>query len=218
MLKYVTRLMLVLMMSSSVAAIAATPTLTAAVEGSDYTLVTPAQPTSEPRKIVVTEFFSYQCSHCYVFSPVLISWAAKLPKDVFFEQVPVTFGRAAWQPVAQAFYALQAMGKLEQMDRLIFSAIHTQSVALYDDASVAKFVTRHGINAAEFAAAYNSFGVKSSLLAAEQKVKSHRVQGTPALVVNGKYLINSQGTKSYEDLLQRTDRVIAKARAEQLRK
>ena len=74
------------------------------------------------------------------------------------------------------------------------------------------------MNAAEFTAAYNSFGVKSSQLAAEQKMKTHMIQGTPTMVVNGKYIVNGEGTKGYEELLQRTDRVIAMARAEQARK
>ncbi|MGD9843684.1 MAG: DsbA family protein, partial [Steroidobacteraceae bacterium] len=79
-------------------------------------------------------------------------------------------------------------------------------------------LTKQGVDAAKFTAAYNSFGVKSSMVAAEQKMKSHKVQGTPAMVVNGKYLIKAEGTNGYEDLLQRTDRVIALARAEQSRK
>ncbi|MGE0189102.1 MAG: thiol:disulfide interchange protein DsbA/DsbL [Steroidobacteraceae bacterium] len=218
MLNYVQRLALVIMMGWGMSTMAATSTTDAAVEGTDYTLLSPAQPTSDPKKIVVTEFFSYQCPHCYVFYPLVTSWAAKLPKDVLFERVPVSLGRTAWMPVAQAFYALSAMDKVEQMDRLIFSAIHTQRVSLYDEDSVTKFLTKQGVDAAKFTAAYNSFGVKSSMVAAEQKMKSHKVQGTPAMVVNGKYLIKAEGTNGYEDLLQRTDRVIALARAEQSRK
>ncbi len=189
-----------------------------AVEGTDYTLLSPAQPTSNPKKIVVSEFFSYHCSHCYAFHPYVTSWARKLPGDVVFERVPVSLGRAAWQPVSQAFYALQAMGKLEQLDTLIFSAIHTQKTTLYDEAAMTRFVAKQGVNAAEFTAAYNSFGVKSSLASAELKMKSHKVSGTPALVINGKYIIIAEGTRGYADLLARADRVIAKVRAEQVRK
>ena len=217
MFQYLRRGLLVLMFGCGLSAAAATP-VTPAVEGQDYTVLTPAQPTSDPKKIVVTEFFSYQCSHCYVFYPLVTSWAAKLPRDVAFERVPVSLGRTAWQPIAQAFYALQAMGKLEQMDRLIFNAIHTQNAALYDEASVTKFMAKQGIDVAAFAAAYNSFGVKSNMVRAEQQMKSHKVQGTPTMVVNGKYIVLSDGTKNYEDLLARTDRVIAKARAEMTRK
>lgn len=35
------------------------------VEGRDYQRINPAVPTSDPARIVVTQFFSYQCPHCY---------------------------------------------------------------------------------------------------------------------------------------------------------
>ncbi len=213
------RLFVLLVSCCGVSAWAAdAPKAAGAVEGTDYTLLNPAQPTSNPAKIVVTEFFSYQCSHCYVFFPLVTSWANKLPKDVVFERVPVSLGRDSWVPIAQTFYALQVMGKLEQMDRLIFNAIHVQNTRLLDEAGITAFVAKQGVNAADFTAAYNSFGVKSSTVRADQLMKTHKVQGTPALVVDGKYVVLSDGTKDYNDLLARTDRVIAKARAEKSRK
>ena len=190
----------------------------APIEGTDYQLLNPPQPTSNPSKIVVTEFFSYECPHCFVFYPVVTAWANKLPKDVVFERVPVSLGRAAWQPASQAFYALQAIDKLDPLDRLIFNAIHVQNVKLFDEASITAFVAKQGVNAADFTAAYNSFGVKSNVVRAEQLMKSYRVQGTPALVVDGKYLVMSEGTKNYEDWLVRADKLIAKARAEKAHK
>jgi len=190
----------------------------APVEGTDYQLLSPAQPTSNPSKIVVTEFFSYECSHCFMFYPVVTAWANKLPKDVVFERVPVSLGRASWQPISQAFYALQALDKLDQLDRLIFNAIHVQNIKLFDEASITAFVAKQGVNAADFTAAYNSFSAKSSVLRAEQMMKSHRVQGTPALVVDGKYIVLNEGTKNYEEWLARTNKLIAKARAEKARK
>ena len=188
------------------------------IEGTDYQLLSPAQPTNNPGKIVVTEFFSYQCSHCFMFSPVVTAWAKKLPKDVAFERVPVSLGRAAWQPISQAFYALQAMDKLQQLDQLIFNAIHVQNAGLLDEASITAFVAKQGVNATDFTAAYNSFGVKSSVVRAEQLMKSHRVQGTPTLVIDGKYVVMNEGTKNYEDWLVRADKLIIKARAEKAHK
>jgi protein dithiol oxidoreductase (disulfide-forming) len=186
----------------------------APVDGTDYQLLLPPQPTSNPDKIVVTEFFSYQCSHCFMFYPVVTAWANKLPKDVVFERVPVSLGRASWQPISQAFYALQAMGKLEALDSPIFNAIHIQNVRLLDEASIIAFVARHGVNAVDFKATYDSFGVKSSVVRAEQLMKSYRVQGTPSLVVDGKYMVLAEGTKNYDEWLARADKLIGKARTD----
>jgi protein dithiol oxidoreductase (disulfide-forming) len=187
---------------------------TAPVEGTDYQLLSPTQPTSNPGKVVVTEFFSYQCSHCFAFYPSVTAWAAKLPKDVVFERVPVSLGRTAWQPIAQAFYALQAMGKDGEFDKAIFNAIHLQNTRLVDEDGITAFLGKLGVKADDFKAAYHSFSVESDVKRAEQMMKSYKVQGTPTMVVNGKYVILSDGTKDYDDLLARTDKLVAKALAE----
>lgn len=183
-------------------------------EGQDYTLINPAQPTSNPGKIVVTEFFSYQCPHCFAFLPSVTAWAAKLPKDVVFERVPVSLGHQVWQPIAQAFYALQALGKGDQFDKAIFNGIHMQNARLVDEQSIADFLSKLGVKPDDFKAAYHSFSVESNTKRAEQMMKTHKVQGTPTLVVNGKYVVLSEGTKNFDDLLARTDKVIAMARAD----
>ena len=44
------------------------------VAGTDYDLVKPAQPTQDPQKIEVLEFFWYGCPHCLEFEPDLNAW------------------------------------------------------------------------------------------------------------------------------------------------
>src|SRR5690606_29091943 len=74
--------------------------------GRDYTALDPPRGTSDPDRIVVTEFFSYQCPHCYAFHPALKAWARALPDDVVLERQAVSIGRPQWEPAARAFYAL----------------------------------------------------------------------------------------------------------------
>lgn len=186
------------------------------VEGQDYAVLSPAQPTSDPNKIVVTEFFSYQCPHCFAFFPLVSSWAAKQPKDVVFERVPVSFGRSNWAAIGQAFYALQALDKVEKLDSAIFNAIHVQNVKLNDEDSITDWVSKQGISKQEFSAAYNSFGVKSNMVRAEQAIRAYQVQGVPYLVVNGKYAVIT--TKGHEAQLEVTDKLIAKIRADKAHK
>src|SRR5437868_5069067 len=61
-------------------------------EGAQYRKLEPRQPTDVPAgKIEVLEFFRYSCPHCFSFEPVLAAWVARLPKDVVFKRVPVSF-------------------------------------------------------------------------------------------------------------------------------
>jgi len=186
------------------------------VEGQDYMVLHPAQQTSDPNKIVVTEFFSYQCPHCFAFFPLISSWAAKQPKDVLFERIPVSFGRSNWAAIGQAFYALQALDKVQQLDSAIFNAIHVQNVRLNDEAGITDWVSKQGIGKQEFSAAYNSFGVKSNMARADQATRSYQVQGVPYVVVDGKYGVITQ--KGHEAQLEVTDKLIAKVRAEKSHK
>src|SRR5215510_3117914 len=107
------------------AAAAATPALPlvaraqgAPVEGRDYARL--AQPLAMPAtgKVEVVEFFGYWCPHCNSFEPTLDAWARKLPADVAFRRVPVAFS-APQEPYAKIFFALEAMGLLEQMHRKV---------------------------------------------------------------------------------------------------
>ncbi len=186
------------------------------VAGTDYTVISPARPTSHPDKIVVTEFFSYQCPHCFQFSTVLNSWVAKLPSDVVFERIPVSFGRPNWASIGQAFYALQAMDKLDnKMDNAIFSAIHEQNIKLDNLASITDWVSKQGINGKDFADMYNSFGVKMDMNRAEQAAPAYGIQGVPTLVVDGKYTVLGN---DHNKQLEIANQLIAMVRASKAHK
>ncbi len=50
------------------------------------------------------------------------------------------------------------------------------------------FVKAHGISAADFTNAYNSFTVQTDLSKADDLVHRYHVDGVPLVVINGKYL------------------------------
>ena len=108
-------------------AVLAPPSPAQPVEGSDYKKLEPPLPTDSPGKIEVIEFFSYGCPHCNAFHPLISAWAAKLPKDVVFKRVPVSFNRPQWINLARAYYALQATGDLPAGD--VMSAHHPVLIA-----------------------------------------------------------------------------------------
>ena len=182
------------------------------VEGTDYIVLTPARPTSAPNKIVITEFFSYQCPHCFHFSFLLGPWVEKLPSDVVFERIPVSFGRPDWGSIAQAYYSLQAMGKLDaKLDTAIFDAIHEKHIRLSDMSSISDWLVRQGISGTEFNDTYNSFGIRSSMTRAEQATPAYGIDGVPTIIVDGKYRVPSKTDMS--EVLAIADQLIAKVRA-----
>ncbi|MBS1190602.1 MAG: oxidoreductase [Rhodocyclaceae bacterium] len=182
--------------------------------GKDYTVIEPAQPTDNPAKIEVTEFFSYGCPHCSDFNPLVSAWAAKLPADVTFKKVPVSFN-SYFAMLAPMSYALESTGQLARLDGEVFKAIHERGIKLENEKTRAEWVASMGVDARKFDEAYKSFGVMSKVKRAEQMTQLYRVRGVPALAVDGKYLVTG---KDFNDTLAIADKLIAKARAEKAKK
>lgn len=179
--------------------------------GKDYTLIAPAQATEDAGKIEVIEFFSYGCPHCSDFHPLLSSWVAKQSGDVVVKRVPITFGRAAWANVAKLYYTLEITGDLAKLDGDVFKAIHAERANLFDEKALTEWVIKKGVDPKKFAETYNSFGVMSKVKRGDQMAQAYKIQGVPALAVEGKYQV---GGKDFGDTLQITDQLIAKVRGE----
>ena len=193
------------------AALAISVPALAQTAGKDYTPVSPAQPTDDPAKIEVLEFFSYGCPHCSDFNPVVSAWAAKQPGDVVFKRVPITFGRAAWANLSKLYYSLEATGDLARLDGEVFKAIHNDRLNLFEEKAIFEWVGKKGVDQKKFTEAFTSFGVMSKVKRADQLAQAYKIQGVPAMAVDGKYLVGEMG---FNEKLAVADKLIAKARSE----
>ncbi len=178
--------------------------------GRDYKEMSPAQPTHSGEKIEVLEFFFYGCSHCYNLHPQITAWEKKMPKDVELQYVPVIF-RDSWESMARTFYALDSLGQQQRLHDDLFKAWNVDNIDLSDEAKIADFVAKHGVDRAKFSAAYNSFTISSKVARCNQMMRDYGIRGTPTLVVDGKYVIT--GLEPAETI-KVLDAVVAKARKE----
>jgi thiol:disulfide interchange protein DsbA len=183
----------------------------APVEGRDYARL--AQPLAMPAtgKVEVVEFFGYWCPHCNAFEPVLDAWSRKLPADVLFRRVPVAFS-APQEPYAKIFYALEAMGLVEQMHRKVFAAIHVQRQHLEKDSEILAFMTANGIDGTKFGEVYKSFTVASKFKQARQLAEAYRIDGVPTLGIHGRFFTSPSLAGGAEQALRVTDQLIQRAR------
>ncbi len=183
-------------------------------EGRDYEPIVPALPGESPGRIEVLEFFSYGCPHCKDFHPLVMAWAKKLPRDVVFRRVPVSFGRAAWANLGRLFHSLEATGDLARLDDSAFRAIHEERTNLYTRDAILAWVKRQGVDGSRFGSVFDSFGVNTRLTRDEQLEKNYKVRGVPLLTVGGRYAVTGQTAKGLADLLPIADGLIARARGE----
>jgi thiol:disulfide interchange protein DsbA len=76
---------------------------------------------------------------------------------------------------------------------------------------MAKFYERTaGVKAATFIATANSFSVDTRVRQADQLVKDYRVQGTPTVVVNGKYRLDVQSAGGPDQVIELVKWLVAK--------
>ena len=196
----------------------AAPAQAQLVAGRDYTVIEPPQPTDSPSTIEVVEFFSYACPHCSDLNPLVKKWAAKLPADVAFKRVPVSFNSPFYQLMAKLFYTLDAIGEMERLDAAAFDAIHVKGLKLIDEKSVQEWAVSQGVDAKKFSDAFKSFSTDSNVKRTDQLSRAAKIPGVPALVVDGRYLVVGKNVKNHDELLALTEKVIDKARTERAAK
>ena len=192
-------------------ALAATPAA-APVAGEDYVLIDDGQP-YQPlagRKIEVVEVFGYWCHHCAEFQPHVEAWKQKLPADVRFTYVPAVFSDD--DPFARAYFAAADAGTLDRTHDELFRAIHDDRIlasnATIDE--IAWFYGEHGLVPAKVKAAMTSPATTTRLQGARDFALRSGVEGTPSLVINGRYRVRG---RTHDDTLRIASQLIAQLRA-----
>jgi thiol:disulfide interchange protein DsbA len=190
-------------------------------EGRHFVVLAQRAPVSAPAgKVEVVEFFSYACPHCYAFEPALDAWARKQPADVAFRRVPVSFLMNA-ENFQRLYFALEALGKVEALQRRVFEAFHVQKNRLSSVDAIADLVAANGVDRAKFLETFNSFGVQTKQRQAKQLQEAYKVDGVPALGVQGRFytspsLAGGEGMPveaSHQRALALTDQLIARVRS-----
>jgi thiol:disulfide interchange protein DsbA len=174
--------------------------------GDDYVVLQVPQQVEDPGRIEVIEFFWYGCIHCYNLEPLLENWVKKLPADVTFKRVPAVLSQS-WARDAAIFYALEALGALDRLHRPLFDAIHRDKLRTDQAASLNAWLAKNGVDPRKFEEALRSFGVQSKARRAAQLTIAYRVDGTPAMGVQGRYVIGGSSR-----MLETTDHLIGVAR------
>jgi thiol:disulfide interchange protein DsbA len=188
-----------------------TPAAAEELTGGYETLDTP-QPTQNPDKVEVIEFFWYGCPHCYDFEPILESWVKKLPANVDFIRQPAAFSDL-WAKHAKAFYVAQALGVLDQVHADLFDALQNKHQKLETEDQLAAFFTAHGVKEADFHEAYSSFLVDTKVRQAAVTPARYGVTGVPVLIVNGKYKVDGKSAGSHEKMIEVVNQLIKKEAA-----
>jgi thiol:disulfide interchange protein DsbA len=195
--------------SALVAALVAAPLI--ALGQPNYSELNPPQPVESKGKIEVIEFFWYGCIHCYNLEPAIETWLKRLPPDADFRRVPAVFN-PRWGHDAAVFYAFEALGVLDKLHRPFFDAIHRDRLRSDNPQAMAEWLQKQGIDPQKFNDTLKSFGVQSKARRAAQLTAAYKIDGTPAMAVDGRYTVSADQGGSREGLLATVSYLVDQAR------
>lgn len=179
-------------------------------EGTTYMAIVPAQPTSvEDGKVEVVEIFSYGCSHCHRFEPMLERWLKNKPDNVEFVRLPAIFN-ATLALYARAYYAAEALGVLDQIHQPFFEAIHLQKRNMNSVEAITELFEENGVDAEQFDKAFRSFAVEAKVRRAAELGKRYGVRATPSMVVDGKYITDPGKTGGFRGMIDVVNTLVEK--------
>jgi thiol:disulfide interchange protein DsbA len=196
------------------------------VEGTNYFAVVPAQPTSiAPGKIEVVEVFSYACPYCAQFNPLMQQLRKALPANAQLVFVPASFNPSEdWPMFQRATCTAQTLGIFDKTHDAMFDAVwKTGELAVADQKThvlrnplptienAAKYYNHlTGVPVDKFVAASKSFSVDSQMRRDDTLVTAYHIDGTPSLIVNGKYRITVQGAGGPAQMIEIAKYLVAK--------
>ncbi len=177
-------------------ALALSPLLSQAAqytEGVHYQRLAQPQPTSTGDKIEVVEVFWYGCPHCFRIEPYVERWLRKKPENAEFVRIPGIL-RPSWENHGRAFYTAKLLGVFDKVHRPLFNAIHLEKRPLNTDEALMDFFAQFGVDKERFIKTFRSFAVETRIRRAKTMAMRYGINGVPAFVVNGKYLVTNRMT------------------------
>jgi thiol:disulfide interchange protein DsbA len=166
-----------------------------------YTELKPPLPVeAQGKNVEVVEFFWYGCPHCYNLEPLIEAWTKKLPPDVQFRRIPAVFNER-WAHDAAIFYTFEAMGLLDKLHRPFFDAIHRERLRTDNQEAMTQWLQKSGVDPKKFYDTLKSFTVQSKTRRAVQLTTAYKIDGTPAMAVQGRFTVSTEQGRSHEGML-----------------
>jgi thiol:disulfide interchange protein DsbA len=93
-------------------------------------------------------------------------------------------------------------------------ALYKEKKIMRNMEELAEFYSQFGVTASEFLGTSKSFAVDATLSRNQRALQNYGVNGTPTMIVNGKYLVQgSEAVPNYDTLLNVVDTLVAQEAA-----
>lgn len=168
------------------------------VEGVNYFRVRSPALIGEPvaGKVEVTEVFNYGCIHCFHFQPIVDAWS----KTPAARKAQLRYLPAAFNPLftvfARGFFVAEDLAAVERTHNGVYDLVWNQRFTVQTLDGLADLYAKLGIDKAEFLKTANSFSNETKSRQALQLIQRYDVDGTPSVIVAGKYRVTGESAGS----------------------
>jgi thiol:disulfide interchange protein DsbA len=176
----------------------------------EYRLIA-TQPVESGDRIEVIDFFWYGCPYCNELQPSLDDWAKRKPADVTLRRIPVIL-KDNWAPHARIYYTLELLGETERLHSRVYHSYHVEELHMSRPEVMEQWAVKNGIERRRWLDAYHSPEVDARIARAFQATKRYDIQGTPSVVVDGRYLTSSSMTPTVRGVIPVVEDLIVLAR------
>lgn len=155
-------------------------------------------------QIMVLDFFSFGCPHCYRLHTFMDQWvtsnATKIlppfgntPKDtnatakpyIIFQPVPVAF-ESGWDTLAKAYHIMHRLGLDKTLNNAIFETAQNPLLGLNSDAQLRSFFLNHNVSPADYDKVANSPDIQADLKNDQALMAAFKLMEIPSvIVING---------------------------------
>ena len=177
------------------------------VEGKDYELIEPAQPKfTGTDKVEVLEVFSYGCPACNAYHATMNQLAKQIPANAVVAYLPASFmPQENWVTLQRAYLTAKALGVADKANDAMYDAVWKTKELTAENPSgsglkpkdalptiedIAKVYAKFGADPKDFVATANSFSINTQMKRSDELMKGYNVDGTPTLVIDGKYRVS----------------------------
>jgi protein dithiol oxidoreductase (disulfide-forming) len=189
---------------------------TGARQNIEYRLI-PPQPVETGERIEVIDFFWYGCPYCNALLPVLEEWHQRKPPDVALRRVPAIL-RDTWSPHARIYYTLEVLGEVDRLHDKVYHGYHVRKLHMSKPDVMVEWAVSNGIDRKRWLDAYFSPEVDTKVEQAARLTHAYTVEGTPSLVVDGRYLTSGAMAPSLKGMIPVLDDLVRLARAQRSRR
>ncbi|AAN56847.1 thiol:disulfide interchange protein DsbA/DsbL [Shewanella oneidensis MR-1] len=174
----------------------------AATEGVEYQVLPKAIQFDAPNQVV--KIYSINCPFCYKYEKAGIPNVKIIPAGMSFEQYHITtkppFGIEKSTALAIA-KVVKGDSVFKELKNKYYEQYHVKKEKFKDsDSAIAYSLDILSMSRAEFDSHAKDPAVKALLAKWDLGVEVAKIQGIPAITVNGKYLINTKSISSMEVL------------------